>query len=78
MKTLSLKLKEDIFQEIETLLQQVPKSRNAYISDAIEHYNRLQKRKLLEKQLEEECRLVAADDYAVLLEMEALEDELED
>ena len=70
MKTLSLKLQEPIFQELENLLAQMQKSRNAYINEAIEHYNKLQLRNLLANQLAIECGLVKAADYEVFQELE--------
>jgi predicted RNA-binding protein YlxR (DUF448 family) len=76
MKTLSLKLKDPIFSDVEAIVAKLERSRNAYINEAIEHYNKLQKRRLLAKQLEEECRIVADADYEVLKEMEMLDDEI--
>ncbi len=72
---LSLKLQEGIFAETEMLLTQIKQSRNAYINEALIYYNRLQKRKLLAKQLQEESRLVAQSSMAVLAEMEQIEDD---
>ncbi|TAK38337.1 MAG: hypothetical protein EPO28_11345 [Saprospiraceae bacterium] len=76
MKTLSLKLQEPVFAEVEKIVAQLKKSRNAYINEAIEHYNRLQKRQMLAKQLEEECHIVADADFEILKEMEMLDDEI--
>lgn len=77
MKTLSLKLQEPIFRELEKLLAQMQKSRNAYINEAIEHYNKLQLRYLLANQLVTECLLVKAADYEVFQEFEAMEDSVD-
>jgi hypothetical protein len=74
MKTVSLKLREPVFKEAETILLQLKISRNAYINEALEHYNKVQSRLLLAKQLEEECRLIREADYEVLQEMDALDD----
>jgi hypothetical protein len=76
MKTLSLKLQEPIFAEAEKIVAQLNKSRNAYINEAVEFYNRYQKRQLLAKQLAEESRLVAGNSMEVLKEFEALEDKI--
>ena len=76
MKTLSLKLQEPIFSDVEKIVAQLKKSRNAYINEAVEFYNRHQKRQLLAKQLEEESKLVAESSMEVLKEFEALEDEI--
>ena len=51
MKTISLKLDESIFNDTENILENIKKPRNRYINEAIEHYNLLQKRILLQKKL---------------------------
>jgi metal-responsive CopG/Arc/MetJ family transcriptional regulator len=75
MKNLSLKLENDIFQETEKIVSQVGKSRNRYINEAIEFYNKLQSRRILEKQLDKESKLVGQDSLEILAEFEALPDE---
>lgn len=75
MKSISLKLNEPVFQEMEKILENVQVSRNKYINEAIEYYNALQDRFLLEKQLLQESAMVSEDSIAVLHEFEAIEDE---
>lgn len=75
MKNLSLKLEDNIFQETEKIVHQVNKSRNRYINEAIEFYNRLNRRSLLAKQLSKESKIVALDSMEVLAEFEELNDE---
>jgi metal-responsive CopG/Arc/MetJ family transcriptional regulator len=75
MKNLSLKLEEDIFQETEHIISKIKKNRNRYINDAIEFYNRLQKRRLLSEQLSKESKIVAQDSLEVLAEFERMLDE---
>ena len=75
MKSISLKVNEPVFQEMEKILENVQVSRNKYINEAIEYYNALQDRLLLEKQLLQESALISADSMAVLHEFEAIEDE---
>lgn len=75
MKSISLKVNEPVFQEMEKILENVQVSRNKYINEAIEYYNALQDRMLLEKQLLQESAMVAEDSMAVLHEFEAIEDE---
>jgi hypothetical protein len=75
MKNLSLKLEDDIFQETENILAKVNKNRNRYINEALEFYNKVQKRRLLAIQLDKESKLVAADSLSVLAEFEALGNE---
>lgn len=74
MKTLSLKLDDLIFNETEELLAKINKPRNRYINEAIVHYNRIQKRKLLAEQLSDESNAVREDSMAVLSEFEKLDD----
>lgn len=74
MKNLSLKLNEDIFNETEKLLIDIKINRNKYINEAIDYYNKAQKRKLLATKLAFESKLVAKDSLSVLLEFESLED----
>ncbi|MEM6265137.1 MAG: hypothetical protein AAGI38_21695 [Bacteroidota bacterium] len=76
MKSISLKLQDQILQETEKLLQHLNTSRNKYINEAIEFYNQYQKRKLIEEQLIHESKLVAEDSMKVLKDFEALEDEM--
>lgn len=75
MKTLSLKLDDNVFQETEQVTGYLKKSRNRYINEALEYYNRVQKRNILASQLEKESRLVAGDSMEVLNEFEGIEDE---
>ena len=73
MKTLSLKLDETVFSETEQVLQHVKKSRNRYINDALEFYNKIQKRKLIASKLEKESKLLKDESLFVLHEFEALD-----
>jgi hypothetical protein len=75
MKTLSLKLDEAVFQETEKLLAEIKKPRNRYINEALQYYNRIQKKRLLEKLLEEESKMVREESMKVLAEFEKLNDD---
>jgi len=75
MKTLSLKLDDNIFDETEVLLTKVKKSRNRYINEAVDYYNRINKRNLIAKKLAKESRVVKKESLMVLSEFEALQDE---
>ncbi len=74
MKTISLKLDETIFQETEKLVSEINKARNRYINEAIDHYNKVQKRKLLEEKLLKESELVKENSIKILKEFEKIED----
>jgi predicted transcriptional regulator len=75
MKVLSLKLDEDIFDETETVCEQIKKTRNRYINEALHFYNRLQKRRILAQQLGFESQLVSDESMLVLQEFESVEED---
>jgi hypothetical protein len=75
MKTISLKIDDSIFLETERLLTLIRKPRNRYINEALDNYNRLQKRRLIEKKLIKESGLVKEESMAILKEFERLDDE---
>ena len=74
MKTVSLKIDESIFGETEKILSKMKISRNRYINEAIEFYNKAQKRQVLEKQLKTESNLVKKESMKILSEFENLVD----
>lgn len=73
MKNVSLKIDDSIFSETEKILSRINIPRNRYINEAIEYYNRLQRRLLLEKRLKIESELVKSDSMAVLKEFEEVD-----
>ena len=73
MKTLSLKLDDSVFSETEMVISHIKKSRNRYINEALDFYNKVQKRKLLASQLEKESKLVKEDSLTVLHEFEMID-----
>jgi predicted transcriptional regulator len=73
MKTLSLKIDDSIFGETEKILERIKKPRNRYINEAIDYYNRVQKRLLIEKKLKKESALVKKDSMEVLKDFEEIE-----
>jgi hypothetical protein len=75
MKTLSLKLDDNIFNDTEDVLVKVKKSRNRYINEAVAYYNRINKRNLISRKLTKESRLVKNESLVVLAEFESLQDE---
>jgi hypothetical protein len=74
MKTLSLKIDDIIYEETEQLLEKIKMPRNRYINEAIQYYNRIQKRKIISKLLVLESKLVSDDSMSVLDEFEKLDD----
>jgi hypothetical protein len=75
MKTISLKIDEAVFTETEKILSVIRKPRNRYINEALDHYNRQQKRRLIKEKLIEESKLVSEESLAVLKEFEHLEED---
>jgi hypothetical protein len=75
MKTLSLKLEDQIFEEAEKVISKVKKTRNRYINEAVDYYNRFNKRKLIARKLAKESRLVQNESMAVLAEFEKISHE---
>lgn len=73
MKTISLKIDEAIFGETEKILSKVKKPRNRYINEAIDFYNRFQKRLILEEKLKKESKLVKENSMSVLNEFENID-----
>ena len=73
MKTVSLKIDEAIFGETEKILSSIRIPRNRYINEALEHYNKVQKRRLLEKKLQVESSLVKNDSMEILKEFEKID-----
>jgi hypothetical protein len=73
MKTVSLKIDDSIFGETEKILTRMKISRNRYINQAIEYYNRLQRRQILEKRLKSESALVKKDSLSTLKDFERID-----
>jgi predicted transcriptional regulator len=75
MKTLSLKLDDEIFDEAEEITSKLKLARNRYINEAVSIYNLYNKRRLLKKQLMKESKLTSKDSMDILHEFEKLIDE---
>lgn len=74
MKLLSLKLRDDIFSEVEKVVHSIHVPRNAYINQALAVYNQLNKRKILRERLQKESKAVHSVSLEVLHEFEKLND----
>lgn len=72
MKIVSLKIEESIFVETEKILERISISRNRYINEAIDYYNKVQKRKDIEQRLKSESYLVQEDSMNTLNDFENL------
>ena len=76
MKTLSLKLDDNIFEETEKVVSELNLARNRYINEALNLYNQFNKRQVLKKKLTKESKLVAQSSSEILAEFEKLVDEI--
>jgi predicted transcriptional regulator len=75
MKTLSLKLDDEIFEDVEKMTSKLNLARNRYINEALSIYNLFNKRRLLKIQLTKESKLTSKDSMDILHEFEKLIDE---
>ena len=73
MKTVSLKIDDSIFCETEKILARIKRPRNRYINEAIDFYNKMQRKQILEKKLEMESGIVKADSISVLKDFEEID-----
>jgi len=73
-KVLSLKIKGEIFEDVEYITKTLRMPRNAYINEALSFYNDFNRRKGLRKKLLRESLLTRNNSMEVLSEMEKLEE----
>ena len=73
MRNVSLKIDDSIFGETEQILSEIKKPRNRYINEALEYYNKLQRRLILEKKLKLESQLVKDNSMSELKEFEEID-----
>lgn len=73
MKTISLNLDESIFIETEKIISGMKKARNRYINEAIDFYNKHQKRLMLEEKLYKESKTVRENSMNILRDFEEID-----
>jgi len=78
MKTLSLKLDDDIFAETEKMTAELKMARNRYINEALRKFNEYNRKRVLRAELQRASKAVMESSMEVLAEFEALEDDYED
>lgn len=78
MKTLSLKLDDDIFSETEKMTAELKMARNRYINEALKKFNEYNRKRALRADLQRASKAVMANSMEVLAEFEALEGDNED
>jgi len=72
MKSLSLKLDDEVFKETEKIIAKLDCARNRYINEALEIYNQYNRRKLLKEQLKKESLLTYDESLRILEEFEKI------
>jgi hypothetical protein len=73
MKVISLNIDDVIFSETEKIVAMMKKPRNRYINEAIDFYNKHQKRAVLEKTLQRESEIVREDSMNILNDFEEID-----
>ena len=73
MKSISLNIDDSIFGETERILSRLKKPRNRYINEALDYYNKLQHRRILEQKLRKESALIRQDSMSVLKDFEEID-----
>jgi len=73
MRTISLKIDDVIFEMTEEILSKNKQARNRYINEALNYYNKIQKRSLIEKTLKKESKAVQCSSMEVLKEFENID-----
>jgi hypothetical protein len=73
MKVISLNIDDVIFSETEKIVAAMKKPRNRYINEAINFYNKHQKRAMLEKTLQKESEIVRDDSMNILNDFEEID-----
>ncbi len=72
MKSLSLKLDDEVFKETEKIIAKLDCARNRYINEALEIYNQYNWRKLLKEQLKKESSITYHESMKILEEFEKI------
>ena len=73
MKVISLNIDEIIFNETEKIVALMKKPRNRYINEAIDYYNKYQRRMMLEQKLQKESGIVKEDSLNILKDFEEID-----
>ena len=75
-KVLTLKLKDEIFEAVEKVLKKEGIPRNRYINNAIDYYNKLNRRRILKTQYLTEAKLGVESSLEMLEEFEQFEEKI--
>jgi len=75
MKTLSLKLDTEVFEETEAIIKDKKVARNRYINQALEFYNSYQRRKKSSHEFANASALTNESSFEILAEFDAMLEE---
>ncbi len=76
MKAISLKIREDIFEELEKTVKEVRMSRNAYINKALELFNKVNRKRRIRRMLRDSSLKVREQSLAFAREFDAIDPHL--
>ena len=76
MKAISLKIQEDVFEELEKTVKEIHMSRNAYINKAVDFYNKINRKRKNRRLLKEASLKVRDQSLAFLREIEGIDSHL--
>lgn len=74
LKSVALKLNAPVFEETNKIVLELNTNRNRYINEAVELYNKYNKKKLLKKQLSYESSITKVDSMERLADFEMMID----
>ena len=73
-KALSLKIRDEIFDEVEEIIHKLNTPRNAYINKALEYFNLMNRQKFLKETYRKESKMVSKNSLEILEEIEQFEE----
>lgn len=73
MKTVSINIKDSIFEEAEKLISRLKIPMNSYINDGLDHYNQFQKRLILGGNFYAESDLENTDSLTLLEDFDGID-----
>lgn len=75
-KALSLKIRDEIFDEVEEIIKKLDTQRNAYINRALEYFNLMNRREFLKDSYIRESKMVSNNSLEILEEFEQFEENI--
>jgi len=73
-KAISIKLKDEVFEDTESIVKSLKIPRNKYINKAIAYYNMINKRKEIAEKFKKEAELVGEESRRVSAEFERIDE----